>query len=156
MSHDEAVEPVQLGMGPDDTRPTRPELRLATEVRGVDLAKAEHAATDFLIALGMELDVLVRGIPFRTVCEHHLLPFFGVVPPGYLPGERIVGLSKLARVVQHFAGRSQTQERLTKQVANCLNPRGAGVVMEAPTGRKESRNGWLASSPHRRRRLDLA
>lgn len=77
--------------------------------------------------------VLVRGIPFRTLCEHHLLPFFGVAHVGYLPGERIVGLSKLARVVQHCAGRPQTQERLTKQVANCLttrlNPRGTGVVL---------------------------
>jgi GTP cyclohydrolase I len=79
--------------------------------------------------------VLARGIPFRSVCEHHLLPFFGVAQVGYLPGERIVGLSKLARVVQHYAARPQTQERLTKQVANSLatrlHPRGAGVVLEA-------------------------
>ena len=79
--------------------------------------------------------VLARGIPFRTVCEHHMLPFFGVAQVGYLPGERIVGLSKLARVVQHYAARPQTQERLTKQVANCLatrlDPLGAGVVLEA-------------------------
>ena len=79
--------------------------------------------------------VLARGIPFRTVCEHHMLPFFGVAQVGYLPGERIVGLSKLARVVQHYAARPQTQERLTKQVANCLatrlHPRGTGVVLEA-------------------------
>ena len=79
--------------------------------------------------------VLARGIPFRTVCEHHMLPFFGVAQVGYLPGERIVGLSKLARVVQHYAARPQTQERLTKQVANCLatrlQPRGTGVVIEA-------------------------
>jgi GTP cyclohydrolase IA len=79
--------------------------------------------------------VLARGIPFRSVCEHHLLPFFGVAQVGYLPGGRIVGLSKLARVVQHCAARPQTQERLTKQVANYLathlNPPGAGVVLEA-------------------------
>jgi GTP cyclohydrolase I len=79
--------------------------------------------------------VLARGIPFRSVCEHHLLPFFGVAQVGYLPGERIVGLSKLARVVQHYAARPQTQERLTKQVADSLatrlHPRGAGVVLEA-------------------------
>jgi len=79
--------------------------------------------------------VLARGIPFRSVCEHHLLPFFGVAQVGYLPGERIVGLSKLARLVQHFAARPQTQERLTKQIADCmatrLHPRGAGVVLEA-------------------------
>ncbi len=79
--------------------------------------------------------VLARGIPFRTVCEHHLLPFSGVAHVGYLPGERILGLSKLARLVEHFAARPQTQERLTKQVADCLaerlRPRGTGVVLEA-------------------------
>ena len=79
--------------------------------------------------------VLARAIPFRTVCEHHLLPFSGVAHVGYLPGERILGLSKLARLVEHFAARPQTQERLTKQVADTLaellQPRGAGVVLEA-------------------------
>jgi GTP cyclohydrolase IA len=79
--------------------------------------------------------VLARGIPFRTVCEHHLLPFAGVAHVGYLPGDRILGLSKLARVVEHYAARPQTQERLTKQIADCLSerlrPRGAGVVLEA-------------------------
>jgi GTP cyclohydrolase IA len=79
--------------------------------------------------------VLARGIPFRTVCEHHLLPFSGVAHVGYLPGERILGLSKLARIVEHFAARPQTQERLTKQVADCLagrlRPRGTGVVLVA-------------------------
>jgi GTP cyclohydrolase I len=79
--------------------------------------------------------VLARSIPFRTVCEHHLLPFSGVAHVGYLPGERIVGLSKLARLVEHFAARPQVQERLTKQIADCLeeqlSPRGVGVVIEA-------------------------
>jgi GTP cyclohydrolase IA len=79
--------------------------------------------------------VLARAIPFRTVCEHHLLPFAGLAHVGYLPGQRIVGLSKLARLVEHFAARPQTQERLTKQVADCvaegLRPRGTGVVLEA-------------------------
>jgi GTP cyclohydrolase I len=78
---------------------------------------------------------MARGIPFRTICEHHMLPFRGVAHVGYLPGERIVGLSKLARLVDHFSARPQTQERLTKQVADCLvarlSPRGAGVVLEA-------------------------
>jgi GTP cyclohydrolase I len=79
--------------------------------------------------------VVARAIPFRTVCEHHLLPFAGVAHVGYLPGERILGLSKLARLVEHFAARPQTQERLTKQVADTLaelvQPKGAGVVLEA-------------------------
>ena len=79
--------------------------------------------------------VLARDIPFRTVCEHHLLPFAGVAHVGYLPADRILGLSKLARLVEHFAARPQTQERLTKQIADALiehlGPRGAGVVLEA-------------------------
>lgn len=84
---------------------------------------------------GYDEMVLARAIPFRTVCEHHLLPFAGVAHVGYLPGERILGLSKLARLVEHFAARPQTQERLTRQVADCLAvrlaPRGVGVVLEA-------------------------
>ena len=79
--------------------------------------------------------MLARGIPFRAVCEHHLLPFAGVAHVGYLPGERIVGLSKLARLVEYFAARPQVQERLTEQVAQCLAARlrapGVGVVLEA-------------------------
>ena len=79
--------------------------------------------------------VLARDIPLRSVCEHHLLPFVGVAHVGYLPGERILGLSKLARVVEYLAGRPQVQERLTKQVADWLaehlSPKGVGVVIEA-------------------------
>ena len=79
--------------------------------------------------------VLARAIPFRTLCEHHMLLFSGVAHVGYLPGDRILGLSKLARLVDHFAARPQTQERLTKQVADGLDahlhPRGAGVLLEA-------------------------
>jgi GTP cyclohydrolase IA len=173
MSPDQVLRPVQPTLAPDAAMPARPDLRIATGTRGIDLAAAERAATELLTALGIDLDrgelretparmvrayaelfesepfrlttfpndegydelVLARGIPFRTVCEHHMLPFFGVAQVGYLPGERIVGLSKLARVVQHYAARPQTQERFTKQVANCLatrlHPRGAGVVLEA-------------------------
>jgi GTP cyclohydrolase I len=79
--------------------------------------------------------VLARDIPFRTICAHHLLPFSGVAHVGYLPGDRILGLSKLARLVEYYAARPQTQERLTKQVADQLaaqlKPRGAGVVLQA-------------------------
>jgi GTP cyclohydrolase I len=79
--------------------------------------------------------VLARSIPVQSVCEHHLLPFVGVAHVGYLPGDRILGLSKLARVVEMFARRPQVQERLTQQVADwlqaALGPRGVGVVIEA-------------------------
>ncbi len=79
--------------------------------------------------------VTVRDIPFYSLCEHHLLPFFGRCHIGYLPVGKVVGLSKLPRVVNVFAHRLQLQERLTRQVAEAIEevvqPRGVGVVMEA-------------------------
>ena len=79
--------------------------------------------------------VVVKDIPLQSLCEHHLLPFTGVAHIGYLPGERILGLSKFARVVELFARRPQVQERLTQQVATWLDdqlgPKGVGVVIEA-------------------------
>jgi GTP cyclohydrolase I len=79
--------------------------------------------------------VIARDIPFTSLCEHHLLPFSGVAAVGYLPGNRILGLSKLARVVELFARRVQVQERMTTQVASWLDqhlrPRGVGVVLRA-------------------------
>ena len=79
--------------------------------------------------------ILARDIPFHSLCEHHLLPFHGVAHVGYVPAERILGLSKLARVVELFARNFQVQERLTVQVANWLQehlePKGVGVVLEA-------------------------
>jgi GTP cyclohydrolase I len=91
--------------------------------------------TTFANDEGYDELVLARSIPVQSVCEHHLLPFVGVAHVGYLPGDRILGLSKLARVVELFARRPQVQERLTKQVADWLDdrlaPRGVGVVIEA-------------------------
>jgi GTP cyclohydrolase IA len=79
--------------------------------------------------------VVVRDIPFQSLCMHHVLPFHGVAHVGYLPGERILGLSKLARVVELFARDLQLQERLTTQIAGLLQlelrPKGVGVVLEA-------------------------
>jgi GTP cyclohydrolase I len=79
--------------------------------------------------------VVVRDIPFHSLCMHHLLAFHGVAHVAYLPGERIIGLSKLARVVELFARDLQLQERLTMQIATCLEdelqPKGVGVVIEA-------------------------
>ena len=79
--------------------------------------------------------VLVKSIPVQSLCEHHFLPFTGTAHVGYLPGNRILGLSKFARVVELFARRPQVQERLTQQVADWidgqLQPRGVGVVIEA-------------------------
>jgi GTP cyclohydrolase I len=141
--------------------------------REIDVAAAEHASADLLLALGADLEdeglkdtprrmaqayaelltpkafepttfpneegydelVVATHIEFHSLCMHHLLPFHGVAHVAYLPGERILGLSKLARVVDYFARDLQVQERLTKQVADWLEdhlqPRGVGVVFEA-------------------------
>ncbi len=92
-------------------------------------------ATTFDNDAGYDELVLVSDIPVTSLCEHHLLPFRGVAHVGYVPGQRIVGLSKLARLVETFARRPQVQERLTAQVADWLEshlaPKGVGVVVEA-------------------------
>ena len=92
-------------------------------------------ATTFPNDEGYDELVLARSIPFSSLCEHHLLPIAGVAHIGYLPGERLLGLSKLARVVTHFSRRLQVQERLTTQIADwlaeTLHPKGVGVVLEA-------------------------
>jgi GTP cyclohydrolase I len=79
--------------------------------------------------------IVARAIPFHSLCMHHLLPFHGVAHIGYLPGERIIGLSKLGRVVELFARDLQIQERMTTQIAGWLQrelePKGVGVVLEA-------------------------
>lgn len=79
--------------------------------------------------------VSIRNIHFFSMCEHHLLPFFGIANIGYIPNGKVIGLSKIPRIVDMFARRLQLQERLTTQIANCLNevlqPRGVAVVMEA-------------------------
>lgn len=79
--------------------------------------------------------IVARAIPFHSLCMHHMLPFHGVAHVGYLPGERIIGLSKLGRVVEYFSRNLQIQERLTTQVADWLErelePKGVGVVLEA-------------------------
>jgi GTP cyclohydrolase IA len=99
------------------------------------LTPRAFALTTFPNDEGYDELVLARAIPIRSVCEHHLLPFVGVAHVGYLPGARILGLSKLARVVELFAHGAQVQERLTKQIADWLTehlrPEGVGVVVEA-------------------------
>jgi GTP cyclohydrolase IA len=91
--------------------------------------------TTFLNDGGYDELVVATGIPFHSLCEHYLLPFVGVAHVGYLPGEPIIGLSKLARVVELYARDLQVQERLTTQVAGRLDdhlrPKGVGVVLEA-------------------------
>ena len=99
------------------------------------LTPTEFDLTTFPNDEGYDELVVARDIPFHSLCMHHMLPFHGVAHVGYLPGERIIGLSKLARVVELFARDLQVQERLTTQVADWLDehvaPKGVGVVIEA-------------------------
>ena len=95
----------------------------------------EFDLTTFPNDEGYDELVLVEDIPVQSLCEHHLLPFVGVAHVGYLPGDRILGLSKFARLVDFHARNAQTQERLTKRIADHLqrqlSPYGVGVVIEA-------------------------
>lgn len=92
-------------------------------------------ATTFPNDEGYDEMVIVRDIPFQSLCMHHMLPFHGTAQVAYLPGERIIGLSKLGRVVDLFARDLQVQERLTTQIADWIDerlaPRGVGVIIEA-------------------------
>lgn len=96
---------------------------------------AEHLARTFEEVGGYDEPVLLRAIPFRSCCEHHMAPITGVAHISYLPAARVVGISKLARVVDGFAKRLQIQERMTAEIAGAidevLQPRGVGVVIEA-------------------------
>jgi GTP cyclohydrolase IA len=99
------------------------------------LSPDDFSPTTFPNTEGYDDLVLVRDIPFHSLCEHHLLPFQGVAHVGYVPADRLIGLSKLARVVDYFSHDLQVQERLTRQIADWieteLHPGGVGVVMEA-------------------------
>ena len=103
--------------------------------RGYDEDPALHLARTFEEVGGYDDIVLLRDIPFQSHCEHHLAPIIGKAAIAYLPGQRVVGISKLARVLHGFARRLQVQERLTAQVADCiwehLKPEGVAVVIEA-------------------------
>jgi GTP cyclohydrolase I len=99
------------------------------------LTPRDFSMTTFPNDEGYDEMVIARDIPFTSLCEHHLLPFIGTAVVAYLPGERILGLSKLARVVELFSRRPQVQERMTTQIAHWLNenltPKGVGIVLRA-------------------------
>jgi GTP cyclohydrolase IA len=99
------------------------------------LTPQRFTATTFPNDDGYDELIVARSIPFHSLCKHHLLPFHGTAHIGYLPGERIIGLSKLGRIVELFSRDLQIQERLTTQVADWLErelePKGVGVVLEA-------------------------
>ncbi len=119
-------------VGADGLRETP---RRVAEAYAELLTPPTFRATTFPNDDGYEGLIVAQAIPFHSLCMHHLLPFRGLAHVGYLPGERIIGLSKLARVVERFARDLQIQERLTGQIADWLQdelvPAGVGVVLEA-------------------------
>ncbi|SNS08738.1 GTP cyclohydrolase I [Geodermatophilus saharensis] len=123
-----------LGRDPADPHLAETPRRVADALTEL-LTGRPFELTTFPNDEGYDELVIATGIPVQSLCEHHLLPFTGVASIGYLPGERILGLSKLARVLESFARDLQVQERLTQQVADWLwdhlAPRGVGVVIEA-------------------------
>ena len=136
----DAVEVLLTEMGEDPTReglartPARVAgaLRFLTSGYGADV---EAVVNDALFTVDCNEMVIVKDIDFYSLCEHHLLPFFGRCHVAYLPRTQVIGLSKIPRLVDVFSRRLQVQERLTNQVATtlsaALNPLGVGVVVEA-------------------------
>jgi GTP cyclohydrolase I len=128
----------QLGENPDREGLIETPRRVAESLRYLTEGYAANPSTivgDALYALdGYDDMVLVKDIAFYSLCEHHLLPFFGRVHIGYVPEGRVVGLSKLPRLVDMFSRRLQVQERMTREIAEAINtvvtPRGVGVVVE--------------------------
>src|SRR6476660_896665 len=115
--------------------PQRVALSLAWLTRGYEMDVQQVIGKGIFDAEGATNMVMVRDIELYSLCEHHMLPFFGKAHIAYIPNGKIVGLSKLPRVVEVFARRLQVQERLTEQIASAiddaLTPQGVGVVIEA-------------------------
>ncbi len=124
-------DPERQGLRATPTRVSKA-LRQLTDGYGV---KPEDVIAGAVFDQDYDEMVLVKDIPFYSLCEHHMLPFFGRCHVGYLPKGKVVGLSKIPRLVGVFAHRLQLQERLTKDIAEALNstllPKGVGVVLEA-------------------------
>ena len=134
------VESLLEELGEDHRRdglratPARVARALRELTDGYEISPADVIA-DAVFEQDYDELVLVKDIPFYSLCEHHMLPFFGTCHVGYLPRGRVVGLSKIPRLVEVFAHRLQIQEQMTRQIAEALNesltPRGVGVVVEA-------------------------
>ena len=136
----EAVELLLAEVGEDPTRdglvrtPDRVTRALRFLTSGYD-TNIDEVVNDAVFAVDSSEMVIVRDIDFYSLCEHHLLPFFGRCHVAYLPRERVIGLSKIPRLIEMFSRRLQVQERLTHQIAtslaDILDPLGVGVVVEA-------------------------
>src|SRR3954468_5048977 len=135
-----AARNLLIGVGEDPTRdglidtPARVRKSMEELTEGYRLDPREVVG-EALFEVEYDELVLLRDVEIYSLCEHHLLPFFGKAHVGYLPRGRVVGLSKLPRLMDVFARRLQVQERLTRQIAECvqeiLDPAGVGVVIEA-------------------------
>jgi GTP cyclohydrolase I len=128
----------QLGEDPDREglvhTPVRAEKALKFLTSGYSM-NLEKIVNNALFEVEYDEMVIVKDIEFFSLCEHHLLPFYGKVHVAYLPGEKVIGLSKIPRIVDMFARRLQVQERLTQEIArtirSVLKPKGVGVIIEA-------------------------
>ena len=137
----EAVRTLIRWAGDDPTReglldtPARVGRAWKEYARGYTEDPSHHLSRTFEEVGGYDEIVLLKNIPFQSHCEHHMAPIIGTASIAYLPNERVVGISKLARVLHGFAQRLQVQERLTAEVADCvwqhLHPQGVAVVIEA-------------------------
>ena len=138
---EEAVRTLLLWAGEDPDREGLRETpkRVVNAYRdwfsGYEISPSEYLRRTFEEVEGYDEMVVLRDIAFESHCEHHMAPIIGRAHVGYLPTDRVVGISKLARVVDGFARRFQVQEKLTAQIASCINevlkPRGVGVVVDA-------------------------
>ena len=135
-----SVREILSEIGEDPDRPGlagTPERvhRMYTELTAGYHVNPERLINGAIFDIAYSEMVVVKDIPFYSLCEHHLLPFFGTAAVAYIPRGRVIGLSKIPRIVEMFARRLQVQERMTQQIADFLNdrlgPQGVGVVIEA-------------------------
>ena len=136
----DAIRTILRAVGEDPQRPELLRTPERVEESFMDLTRGYRESLEEILTGAVFDDpsqamVLVRYVPFYSLCEHHLLPFFGRAHVAYIPAGHLMGLSKIPRILEHFARRLQVQERLTEQVADTLSaalrPRGLGVVLEA-------------------------
>src|ERR1043166_7367557 len=145
---------IELGENPDREglvrTPARVEKALQFLTGGYD-ANIDEVLNDALFSVDYNEMVIVKDIDFYSLCEHHLLPFFGKCHVAYIPDGKVIGLSKIPRVVEAFSRRLQVQERLTSQIAETIlekvKPLGVGVVMEARHLCMEMRGAQNKNSP---------
>jgi len=138
---EDAVRTLLLWAGEDTRReglvdtPKRVALAYEDWFSGYKINPVEYLQRTFEEVDGYDEMIVLRDIEFESHCEHHMAPIIGMAHVGYLPNHKVVGISKLARVVEAFARRFQVQEKMTAQIANCvqdvLQPKGVGIVIEA-------------------------